>query len=96
MPGPGSATFRTGPVHAARDGHRVGALLRPPSPRFVYGPPLDFVSFFVPLAARWEPLRTVVPNVGEDLNRATAALEEANPRWKGCYNDERKLGDVRK
>src|SRR2546426_997225 len=58
-------------------------------------------QFFVPKRARWNELQRVATNVGEALNKATAALEEANPKaLEGVlagidYNDERKLGDAR-
>src|SRR5690625_1864121 len=41
-------------------------------------------SFFVPEQARWERLRDHVhQNVGDELNKALAALEEANPVLEG-------------
>jgi type I restriction enzyme M protein len=60
----------------------------------------DEHEFFVPPAARWEHLRAVPTNVGDALNRATAALENANFRLEGVlnsidYNDERRLGSSR-
>lgn len=60
----------------------------------------DEHQFYVPPAARWEKLRKAATNIGEELNRATEALEEKNPKLEGVlhgidYNDERKLGDIR-
>ncbi len=57
-------------------------------------------QFYVPPEAHWERLREVATDVGEKLNRATAALEERNPKLRGLlqgidYNDESKLGDAR-
>ena len=54
----------------------------------------------MPPAARWERIGKVATNIGEELNRATEALEEKNPKLEGVlhgidYNDERKLGDVK-
>ena len=36
-------------------------------------------TFFVPECARWENIRKLKKNVGNQLNKALAALEEANP-----------------
>lgn len=60
----------------------------------------DEHDFFVPKRARWSALQKVAVNVGETLNKAAAALEEANPKLDGVlagidFNDERKLGDSR-
>lgn len=60
----------------------------------------DEHQFYVPAVARWERLEKVASNIGEELNRATEALEEENPKLEGVlhgidYNDERKLGDVK-
>jgi type I restriction enzyme M protein len=60
----------------------------------------DEHPFYVPPLARWETLRKVTSNIGEELNRATAALEEKNHKLEGVlhgidFNDERRLGDVR-
>ena len=60
----------------------------------------DEHQFYVPSAARWERIGKVASNIGEELNRATEALEEKNPKLEGVlhgidYNDERKLGDVK-
>lgn len=58
----------------------------------------DEHDFFVPKRARWAEIQKVATNVGETLNKAAAALEEANPKLEGVmagidFNDERKLGD---
>jgi type I restriction enzyme M protein len=61
----------------------------------------DEHDFFVPKRARWPELQKVASNIGEALNKACTALEEANARTlEGVlagidYNDERKLGDNR-
>lgn len=61
----------------------------------------DEHDFFVPRKARWPELQKTASNIGEALNKACAALEDANPRTlEGVlagidYNDERKLGDNR-
>ena len=60
----------------------------------------DEHDFFVPKRARWSELQKIAVNVGETLNKAAAALEEANPKLEGVlagidFNDERKLGDSR-
>jgi type I restriction enzyme M protein len=60
----------------------------------------DEHQFYVPPAARWERISRVASNIGEEMNRATEALEEKNPKLEGVlhgidYNDERKLGDVK-
>jgi type I restriction enzyme M protein len=60
----------------------------------------DEHQFFVPSRARWPALQKVATGIGEELNRAAAALEDMNPVLEGVlagidFNDERKLGDVR-
>jgi type I restriction enzyme M protein len=60
----------------------------------------DEHDFFVPRRARWAEIQKVATAVGETLNKAAAALEEANPKLEGVmagidFNDERKLGDSR-
>lgn len=60
----------------------------------------DEHDFFVPKRARWAEIQKVATNVGETLNKAAAALEEANPKLEGVmagidFNDERKLGDAK-
>lgn len=60
----------------------------------------DEHDFFVPKRARWSEIQKIATNVGETLNKAAAALEEANPKLEGVlagidFNDERKLGDSR-
>ena len=54
-------------------------------------------SFFVPESARWSALTGAGMNLGEALNIAGHAIEEANPRLDGVltganWNDEQKLG----
>jgi type I restriction enzyme M protein len=61
----------------------------------------DEHQFFVPKRARWSQLQKSATGLGDLLNKASAALEEANPQaLEGVlagidYNDERKLGDAR-
>jgi type I restriction enzyme M protein len=61
----------------------------------------DEHQFFVPKRARWSQVQKGATGLGELLNKASAALEEANPQaLEGVlagidYNDERKLGDAR-
>ncbi len=60
----------------------------------------DEHQFFVPKRARWQQIQKVASGIGEELNRASAALEDANPALEGVlagidFNDERKLGDTR-
>ena len=61
----------------------------------------DEHDFFVPKKARWAELQKTATNVGEALNKACSALEDANPKTlEGVlagidYNDERRLGDNR-
>lgn len=61
----------------------------------------DEHQFYVPAEARWGRLRKATMHLGEVLNRATAALEDANPILGGVlsgtdYNDERRLGNLRR
>ena len=56
--------------------------------------------FSVPPTARWASLERAGTGLGEALNRASAALEAANPRLGGAlsgidFDDERRLGDAR-
>lgn len=59
----------------------------------------DEHQFFVPKRARWSEIRKVSEQVGDALNKACAALEEANgTKLEGVlagidFNDDRKLGD---
>ncbi len=58
----------------------------------------DEHQFFVPKRARWEAIRKLTKDIGNELNKACAALEEANPTLEGVllgidFNDPRKLGD---
>jgi len=61
----------------------------------------DEHQFFVPDRARWFEIRKLTQNVGDALNKACGALEEANPtKLEGVllgidFNDERRLGDSR-
>lgn len=61
----------------------------------------DEHQFFVPKTARWSSIQKAATGLGEVLNKASAALEEANSQaLEGVlagidYNDERKLGDAR-
>ena len=58
---------------------------------------IDEHEFFVPESARWSALTGTGMNLGEALNIAGYAIEEANPRLDGVltganWNDENKLG----
>lgn len=58
----------------------------------------DEHQFFVPERARWKEIRKLTTDVGDALNKACAALEEANATLEGVllgidFNDSRKLGD---
>ena len=60
----------------------------------------DEHQFFVPMQARWSTLQRAVTGIGEVLNRAAAALEEANASLEGVlggidFNDQNKLGDAK-
>lgn len=61
----------------------------------------DEHQFFVPTMARWPEVQKVAHNMGDNLNKACMALEEANGRTlEGVlagidFNDERKLGDTK-
>ena len=60
----------------------------------------DEHQFFVPKRARWPEIQKAATGLGEVLNKASAALEEANSTLEGVlagidYNDERKLGDAK-
>jgi type I restriction enzyme M protein len=58
----------------------------------------DEHTFYVPPQARWRQIQKATTDLGEVLNQASAALEEANAILEGVlagmdYNDERRLGD---
>lgn len=60
----------------------------------------DEHRFFVPPEARWQQLRSHTLNLGEEINKITAALENANREFDGVlatidYNDPTRLGDAR-
>ncbi len=60
----------------------------------------DEHQFFVPKRARWSEIQRTATGVGEVLNKACSALEQANASLEGVlagidFNDERKLGDAR-
>jgi type I restriction enzyme M protein len=60
----------------------------------------DYHQFFVPKRARWGELLKVSTDIGNNLNKACAALEAANDPLEGIlggidFNDERKLGDAK-
>lgn len=60
----------------------------------------DEHQFFVPKRARWSEIQRTATGVGEALNKACSALEQANASLEGVlagidFNDERKLGDAR-
>ena len=60
----------------------------------------DEHDFFVPRRARWPEIQKLATNLGETLNKACVALEDANRPLEGVlggidFNDERKLGDAK-
>jgi type I restriction enzyme M protein len=55
-------------------------------------------SFFVPERARWSTLKDLKHDIGAELNKATEAIEEANPILEGVlvsidFNIKNKLSD---
>jgi type I restriction enzyme M protein len=60
----------------------------------------DEHEFFVPARARWSELKKLSVGIGEMLNKACEALEDANPAIEGVlanidFNSESKLGDAK-
>ncbi|MBC7172915.1 MAG: SAM-dependent DNA methyltransferase, partial [Polyangiaceae bacterium] len=60
----------------------------------------DEHQFFVPPRARWSEIQKATTSLGEVLNKASAALEDANASLEGVlggvdYNDQNKLGDAK-
>src|SRR5207302_337 len=60
----------------------------------------DYHEFFVPKRARWSELLKISGDIGNSLNKACSALEEANAPLEGIlggidFNDERRLGDAK-
>lgn len=58
----------------------------------------DEHQFFVPKRARWDAISKLTKDIGNALNKACSALDEANPTLEGVllntdFNDSRKLGD---
>ena len=60
----------------------------------------DNYSFFIPKRAHWSHLKTLTQNLGEAINKANDALEEANPEMLEevlsavDFNDKDRLPDV--
>lgn len=55
-------------------------------------------TFFVPQVARWDHIKDLKHNIGEELNNATEAIEEHNPGLEGVlaaidFNIKNKLND---
>ncbi len=60
----------------------------------------DEHPFFVPERARWQRIAETAENIGETLNKACMALEEANSALEGVlagidFNDPRRLGNAK-
>jgi type I restriction enzyme M protein len=61
----------------------------------------DEHPFFVPERARWAEIKKLAANIGDELNKACAALESVNgAKFEGVllsidFNDERRLGDAK-
>lgn len=60
----------------------------------------DEHQFFVPKRARWPELRKLTIDIGDQLNKACEALEEANPTIAGVlkninFIDESRLGEAK-
>lgn len=60
----------------------------------------DEHPFFVPERARWQTIARTAENIGEALNKACMALEEANSALEGVlagidFNDPRRLGNAK-
>jgi type I restriction enzyme M protein len=60
----------------------------------------DNHDFFVPKRARWAEIQKAASNIGDVLNKACAALEDANASLDGVlagidYNEEQGLGDTK-
>jgi len=59
----------------------------------------DEHQFFVPERARWESIRKVTAQIGDNLNKACSALEDQNPMMEGVLNsidfNSDRLGDVK-
>lgn len=55
-------------------------------------------AFVIPDKARWDNLKHLKHNIGDELNKATAAIEECNPQLEGVlasidFNVKNKLSD---
>jgi type I restriction enzyme M protein len=60
----------------------------------------DEHEFFVPERARWSELKKLTTGIGDQLNKACAAIEDANPAIEGVlanidFNSEARLGDAK-
>lgn len=64
-----------------------------------YGDP-DEHEFFVPERARWSELKKLTTGIGDQLNKACAAIEDDNPAIEGVlanidFNSESRLGEAK-
>lgn len=69
------------------------------SAEIAYSDP-DEHEFFVPVRARWSELRKLTSAIGDQLNKACAAIEDENPSIEGVlanidFNSEARLGDAK-
>lgn len=60
----------------------------------------DEHEFFVPERARWSTIKALTMDIGEQLNKACAAIEDANPSIEGVlanidFNSEARLGEAK-
>ncbi|MCP9231046.1 type I restriction-modification system subunit M [Mesorhizobium sp. LMG 17147] len=58
----------------------------------------DEHEFFVPERGRWNEIQKLTSSIGDHLNKACAAIEDANPSMQGVlvnidFNSESRLGD---
>lgn len=69
------------------------------SPEIAYSDP-DEHEFFLPERARWSELKKLTSGIGDQLNKACAAIEDYNPSIEGVlanidFNSESRLGDAK-
>ena len=60
----------------------------------------DEHEFFLPQRARWSELKKLTTGIGDQLNKACEAIEDANPSIEGVlvnvdFNSESRLGDAK-
>ena len=78
----------------------VQECIRSGMPKHIAYSDPDEHEFFLDERARWSQLRKLTTSIGDNLNKACAAVEDANPSIEGVlanidFNSESRLGDAK-